>query len=105
LGLPPSQLDVVEDLGFSRGGVYNCPSKPPNAPNFTSTYNTAAVISTKVIAPRLLLLNDIKPPFYLIANVISFAIRGANLPEFGTLFCTKHNSAIPSRELKNHLKL
>jgi hypothetical protein len=27
------------------------------------------------------------------------------LPEFGTLFCTKHNSAIPSRELKNHLRL
>ncbi|KAF4625099.1 hypothetical protein G7Y89_g13066 [Cudoniella acicularis] len=27
------------------------------------------------------------------------------LPDFGTLFCTKHNSAIPSRELKNHLRL
>ncbi|PVH69830.1 hypothetical protein DL98DRAFT_622059, partial [Cadophora sp. DSE1049] len=27
------------------------------------------------------------------------------LPEFGTLFYTKHNSAIPSRELKNHLRL
>ncbi|KAH8591926.1 hypothetical protein B0O99DRAFT_631472 [Bisporella sp. PMI_857] len=27
------------------------------------------------------------------------------LPEFGTLFRTKHNSAIPSRELKNHLRL
>jgi hypothetical protein len=27
------------------------------------------------------------------------------LPDFGVLFCTKHNSAIPSRELKNHLRL
>ncbi|KAK9341931.1 hypothetical protein V1522DRAFT_433036 [Lipomyces starkeyi] len=27
------------------------------------------------------------------------------LPDFSTLFCTKHNSAIPSRELKNHLRL
>ena len=27
------------------------------------------------------------------------------LPDFGVLFCTKHNSAIPSRELKNYLRL
>ena len=27
------------------------------------------------------------------------------LLDFGTLFCTRHNSAIPSRELKNHLRL